>query len=109
MPIGRYLNTKQGQDYIEYTRHRNKAAYAIRRAQKEFELSIAKNCRSNPKGVWNYMKSNHKIRSRIPNLKKKDGTLTETDEEIAEELNKQYSSVFTKETLDNMPTFIRKG
>ena len=104
----RYLNTKQGQDYIEYTRHRNKAAYAIRRAQKEFELSIAKNCRSNPKGVWNYMKSNHKIRSRIPNLKKKDGTLTETDEEIAEELNKQYSSVFTKETLDNMPTFIRK-
>ena len=101
----RYLNTKQGQDYAEYCRHRNKAAFAIRKAQKDFELAIAKDVRKNPKGVWNYMKSSQKMRSRIPNLKKSDKTLTETDEEIAEVLNKQYCSVFTNENLHNLPNF----
>ena len=45
------------------------------------------------------------MRSRIPNLKKEDKSLTETDEEIAEVLNKQYCSVFTDETLHNLPKF----
>ena len=101
----RYLNTKQGQDYAEYCRHRNKAAFAIRRARKEFEQALAKDVRKNPKRVWNYMKSSQKMRSRIPNLKKEDKSLTETDEEIAEVLNKQYCSVFTDETLHNLPKF----
>ena len=104
----RYLNTKQGSDYAEYIKHRNKATHAINQARKEYEAIIAKECRKNPKGVWNYMKSTNKVKSRIPNLKKKDGNLTTTDEEIAEELNKQYSSVFTKESLENMPTFVAK-
>ena len=104
----RYLNTKQGCDYAEFIKHRNKATHAINKARREYEASIAKECRKNPKGVWNYMKSTNKVKSRIPNLKKSDGSLTTTDEEIAEELNKQYYSVFTKETLENMPTFIAK-
>ena len=104
----RYLNTKQGCDFIEFTKHRNEASRAIRRARRDFENIIAKNVRNNPKGVWNYMKSNRKVRSRIPNLKRADKTFTETDEEIAEELNKQYYNVFTKETLDDMPTFLPK-
>ena len=104
----RYLNTKQGRDFIEFTKHRNEASRAIKRARREFETIIAKDVRKNPKGVWNYMKSNRKVRSRIPNLKKADKTFTETDEEITEELNKQYYNVFTKEILDNMPTFIPK-
>ena len=104
----RYLNTKQGCDFIEFTKHRNEASRAIRRARRDFENIIAKNVRNNPKGFWNYMNSNRKVRSRIPNLKRADETFTETDEEIAEELNKQYYNVFTKETLDDMPTFLPK-
>ena len=104
----RYLNTKQGSDYADFIKHRNKATHAINQARKEYESSIAKEVRKNPKGVWNYMKSTNKVKSRIPNLKKSDGSFTSTDEEIAEELNKQYSSVFTKETIDNMPNFVAK-
>ena len=45
------------------------------------------------------------MKTKIPNLKKKDGTYTTCDEEIAEVLNKQYYSVFTKEDVTNMPEF----
>lgn len=104
----RYLNTKQGSDYLKYVRERNDAAHATKQARKEYEKSIAKHCRKNPKGVWNYMKSTQKIRTKIPNLKKKDGSYTTSDEEIAEVLNEQYYSVFTKENLTNIPNIPSK-
>ena len=99
----RYLNTKQGEDYLDYISKRNQSAHAIKQARKEFEKAIAKDCRKNPKGVWNYMKSTQKIKTKIPNLKKSDGSYTTSDEEIAEVLNQQYFSVFTKENLSNIP------
>ena len=104
----RYLNTKQGGHYLQYIRKRNDAAHALKQARKEFEKSIAKNCRKNPKGVWNYMKSTQKVKTKIPNLKKKDGTYTTCDAEIADVLNKQYFSVFTKENITNIPSFPAK-
>ena len=104
----RYLNTKQGSDYLQYIRKRNDAAHATKQARKEFEKSIAKACRTNPKGVWNYMKSTQKVKTKIPNLKKKDGSYTTCDAEIADVLNKQYFSVFTKENVTNIPSFPAK-
>ena len=99
----RYLNTKQGEDYLDYVRKRNESTHAIKQARKDFEAAIAKDCRKNPKGVWNYMKSTQKVKTKIPNLKKSDGSYTTSDEEIAEVLNQQYFSVFTKENLNNIP------
>ena len=100
----RYLNTKQGQDFLEYKHRRNEATHAIKEARKEFERTLAKNCRKNVKGVWHYIKSSRKTKSLIPNLVKPDGTPTTTDEEIVEVLNQQYFSVFTKEDLSTKPT-----
>ena len=105
----RYLNTKQGDDYTKYVRQRNESTHALKKARRDYEKSIAKACRRNPKGVWNYMKATQKVRSKIPNLKKKDGSFTKTDEEIAETLNQQYYSVFTKENLNNLPNFPAKN
>ena len=48
-----------------------------------------------------------KKRRSIPHLLKSDGTLTKTDQEKAEVLNAQFTSVFTTENLDNMPTLIK--
>ena len=49
----RYLNTKAGNDYIVYIQNRNAATHAVRKAKKEYERKIAKECRKNSKGVWN--------------------------------------------------------
>ena len=99
----RYLNTKQGVTHQEYLIERNKSTHENRRARKDFEKKLSKECRSNPKTVWRYMKSTNKVSSGIPNLKKPDGTLTTSDDEIAETLNQQYYNSFTNEDTSNIP------
>ena len=73
----RFLNTKDGEDYLRYISRRNEATHATKRARKEFETKLAKECRGNSKGVWKYIKSRNK-NSGLPNLKKKDNTFTKT-------------------------------
>ena len=48
-----------------------------------------------------------KTRSTVADLKRPDGTMTETDVDKAEILNSYFTSVFTQETLENIPTFER--
>ena len=94
----RFLNTKQGETYQEYVTKRNESSHETRRARRNFEKNLAKECRKNPKAAWRYMKSSNKVSNGIPNLKKQDGSLTSTDAETAEVLNQQYFKVFTKDT-----------
>lgn len=103
----RWLNTKNGEDYLRYIARRNEATHASKQARKEFEQKLAKECRGNSKGVWKYIKSRKK-NAGIPNLKKRDNTFTNTAQEIAEELNQQYYSVFTEEDTSNIPNIPSK-
>ena len=95
----RFLNTKQGETYQEYITKKNESSHETRRARRNFEKNLAKDCRRNPKAAWRYMKSSNKVSNGIPNLKKPDGSMTTTDAETADVLNQQYYSVFTKEIL----------
>ena len=99
----RYLNTKQGESYQEYTRRRNESTHELRSSRRKYEKQIAKECRKNPKAVWRYIKSNNKVSSGVPNLKKTDGSFTSTDAEAADTLNQQYYNAFTKEDTTNIP------
>jgi hypothetical protein len=103
----RYLNTKDGQDYQYYIRKRNDAQHAIRKARRQFEKDLAKDCKKNNKAVWNYVNS-RKTRTGIAQLKKKDGKLTQNDQEAAEVLSDQYYATFTKEDLQNIPNIDNK-
>ena len=99
----RYLRTKQEETYSTFASRRNQANNEVRKARKQYEKLIAKECRKNPKSVWRYMKSTNKMSSGIPNLKKQDGSLTTSDKETAEVLNDQYYKQFTKEDTTNLP------
>ena len=103
----RYLNTKDGEEYQRYIQKRNEATRACKQARKDFETSLAKECRKNAKGVWKYIKSRKK-NSGIPNLKRKDNSFTKTAKEIAETLNEQYYSVFTEEDTSSIPDIPNK-
>ena len=105
----RYLNTKQSQSYRDYITKRNESTKENKKARKDFEMKVAKECRTNPKAVWHYMKTTNRVASRVPNLRKPDGTFTSSDADIANTLNQQYSSVFTKEDTNNLPDFPLKN
>ena len=99
----RYLNTKQGDDYRKYIQERNAANKDVRRSRRSFETKIAKECKKNAKGVWNYIKKQRKSGNAMPDLKREDGSFTSNDEEAAEALSQQYYNTFTKEDTTNIP------
>ena len=99
----RYLNTKSGEDYMQYITERNAANKEVRQSRRNFEAKLAKECKSNAKGVWNYVKKQRKCGNAMPDLKREDGTYTSNDEEAADTLSEQYLKTFTKEDTTNIP------
>ena len=73
------------------------------RAQKNMEIKLASEAKTNPNGVWKYAKSKISCKSGIPDLKKEDGSRTKTDAEKAELLNIFFKSAFTSEDSSTVP------
>ena len=103
-----YLNTKQPEDFVKYTQIRNQVTHAILKDRKSYEKTIARQCRLNPRAVRSYMKRCQAMRTKIPNLRKKDKQLTKSNHEIAETLSTQYYEVFTEENLESLPNIPEK-
>lgn len=99
----KYLQTREGTDYLHYTRARNQVKSSCRAAVKSHEKNIARNVKQNPKAFFSYAKSKLKTRDGIADLK--DGQKkVSSDAGKANLLNKFFSSVFTEEDLSNIPT-----
>ena len=58
----RYMETKEGKYYTEYCRARNQVHKLTRRTQKEFEMKLATEAKTNQKVVQTYMNSKTKNR-----------------------------------------------
>ena len=101
----RYLETKEGKDYLKYTQARNQAKSECRKSVKLFEKELAKNIKKNPKAFYAYAKSKMKTKEHIPDLKVDNKPDASTSFAKAEVLNNYFSSVFTKENLVNIPSF----
>ena len=70
--------------------------------KREFERTLAKESKSNPKAFYKYANEKLKTKSGIGNLETKDGKVI-TDKGKAEALNKFFTSVFTREDTDHIP------
>ena len=81
----RYMETKEGKYYTEYCRARNQVRKLARRIQKEFEMKLATESKTNPKAVWKYMNSKTKNREGVSDLntdpKDPKSILTDSDRE----------------------------
>ena len=97
----RYLHTKHPNAWEKYKKARNQASHQSDKDRKDFENTLAKEIKANNKAFWRYANSIKRLRKQIPNLRKKDGSLTKSDEEKANVLNQQFTSVFTEESLTN--------
>ena len=99
----KYLDTKEGKDYITYTRARNQAKKACREAVKDYEKQIAQQAKINPKKFYAYAKSKMTTTEGIPDLQTKEGTIITSDEDKSDLLNSFFCSVFTKENTASIP------
>ena len=63
------------------------ASQTVRAAKRRIEKNIASNIKSDTKAFYKYIKQKNKNKQEIAALKTDKGTLTSTDEEIAELLN----------------------
>jgi len=102
----RYMESKDGEKYVQYTRARNQVKGLVRKAKREMEKDIARNAKTNPKKFWQYANSKRKVMSGIADLKYKEGEETKVaddDKSKANILADFFSSVFTKEPEGDIP------
>ncbi len=101
----RYLSTREGADYLEYARARNQAKWSCRFAVREFERNIAKEAKHNPKAFYSYARSKLKTKDNVADLIDEKGSTISSSGGTSNILNRFFSSVFTDEDLENIPSF----
>ena len=69
---------------------------------------ISKKAKTEPKHFWRYVKSKTKVKGGVSNLKNSDGQYISSNQHKAELLNDFFTSVFTKENLNNIPEINEK-
>ena len=97
-------NCSSDNNISAYKQSQNGATNIIRTAKFEYEKNIRSKVKDEPKLFWSYVKSKCKIRDKVCDLMKADGTLTNSGKDKAKVLNDFFVSVFTKENLSFIPT-----
>jgi hypothetical protein len=99
----RYTASKSYQDYLDYKRALNKATREVRNAKRNFEQKLAQNIKKDSKSFYAYTRSKLKTKDKVGPLKDENGETITENTETASVLNTFFTSVFTKEILDNLP------
>ena len=92
---------------LAYIKARNRSKTLLRKSKRSFEKNIASQSKHNPKAFWNHtrrkLKTKCGVAPLLSNLKDKN-SLKYNDEEKANILQDQFSSVFIKEPDGAIPT-----
>ena len=80
-----------------------KAAIDVRDAKLSFETKLADNIKYDSKSFFAYVRSKSRARIRAGSLLSESGVLIEKSKEKADEFNRYFSSVFSRENLGDVP------
>ena len=104
----RFMETREPARRREYNACRNAVKNESRRREHQEQLTIAYECKANPKRFWGYIKSKTKLVSGIGDIKYADDRGTEQviveDEDKANVFADYFSSVFNQEPDDKFDT-----
>ena len=104
-----YRNTKQYKDYAAYRRQSNATKKKVlRKVQADYKRRIMKKFKNKAKAFYGNVRAKQKVKTRVLQLAKEDGDLTNTDKETADVLNSFFQSVFTVEPDGETPTLPRR-
>ena len=93
----RYRSVPSSRNYDAYKSARNKVTAAVRRDVNTFQQNLVKSFKGKPKRFYGYIRSKQVVKACVTNLRKADGSVTVSDDEVAETLNAQFQSVFVDE------------
>lgn len=105
----RFMQSHSSYDYNQYIKKRNKAKKVIRESVRNHEKKIVNESKHNSKPFWKYVNKLLKRSTGVANLIKPDKSFTKNDNEKANVLNDFFSSVFTKEDINNIPKIENKS
>ena len=94
----------EAEDYTNYCRIRNQVKTESRKAKKAMERKIAKESMTNPKGFWKYVKSKLGKSQGMGDLRDENGEQISDNIGKADLLNNFFSSTFTTEDLNSIPS-----
>ena len=90
-------------DHPAYKKIAAKAAREVRNARRRFEIKLSANIKKDSKSFYAYVRSKSSSKVKAGPLIHEDGSVIESDKEMAEQLNKYFSSVFTDEDTTHLP------
>ena len=99
----RFLKTKDQHDYQMYAKYRNQSKNACRKAVTDYEKSLSREVKSNPKAFFRYAKNKLNFKNAIPDLVD-NGKILSDDTSKAKVFNMFFKSVFTEKS-DCLPDF----
>ena len=99
----KYTRSKSNTDFQHYCQVRNDLCNLTRTLRINYEKKLVSSAKTNPRQFWKYVNSQLKIHPKIDSLKCPDNTVAHSDIEKSEQLNKYFSSVFTREDSSDIP------
>ena len=99
-----YKTTNDHNEYKEYIKVQKLATKIIRAAKRKFERKLAKNFKNNPRQFYSHLNNNIKSRSQVGPLHNHQGIQVSDSQGMCNILNSFFTSVFTKEDTENIPT-----
>ena len=97
-----YKASKDYSEYLAYKKVELEVKNIVRNAKRNFEKKLAKNIKKNSKSFYSYLKSITSNRSSVGPIKEGNELISD-DQKMCEILNTFFSSVFTKEDLNDLP------
>ena len=99
-----YTATDDYQDYLAYKDFEKQVKKSVKQAKRKYERNLAKQAKKNPKEFYAYLKTKTSNKESVGPLKPDGGDVVTDDAVMAGMLNEFFSSVFTDENLDEVPT-----
>ena len=100
----RCTETNDPIDIVRFRHCRNRLRQLTRHLRKQFESQLVAEVKVNPKAFWRYSNSRLKTKPKIGDLKDSSGLLVSEGGLKAGILNTFFSSVFTQEDEDDVPS-----
>ena len=89
-------------DYDAYKEALNAATNEVRKSKRNVEHKLAQNIKSDSKSFYAYVRSKQNVRYKVGSLEDNAGNIITQEFLMAEELNRHFSSVFTREDTSSL-------